>query len=251
MITTTRSWTDTNRNYVPDCDLGNFGAQDTSATGGDVCGRIDNQFFGQNNPRAVSGIRACSPGGAFAELQLGPLIRGPRQVGERVSVTAGYYFNTGGYFRNTAALSKNRVTDNILVTPSDFETYCVKAPADPRLPDGGGYDVCGLYDVIGAKFGQVQNIVAPSKEFGTPEYRNDFIDFSIMRLGGGGRIGGGLDTGWSLRDSLLRDGQPASAGQLPSDDAVQGSDTIKLNGSLPLPKGFVVAGTLQSLPGPQ
>ena len=54
-----------------------------------------------------------------------------RQLGERMSVTAGYYFNTGGYFRNTAALSKNRVTDNILVVPTDYDTYCVTAPANP------------------------------------------------------------------------------------------------------------------------
>ena len=44
-----------------------------------------------------------------------------QQLGERMSATAGYYFNTGGYFRNTATLSKNRVTDNILVDPTNYD----------------------------------------------------------------------------------------------------------------------------------
>ena len=36
------------------------------------------------------------------------------------------------------------VTDNILVTPADYSTYCIKAPADSRLPGGGGYPVAGF-----------------------------------------------------------------------------------------------------------
>jgi len=34
----TRTWTDVNGNRIADCDLLNFNAQDTSATGGDICG---------------------------------------------------------------------------------------------------------------------------------------------------------------------------------------------------------------------
>ena len=36
--TTTRTWTDANRNYVADCNLQNPAAQDLRATGGDICG---------------------------------------------------------------------------------------------------------------------------------------------------------------------------------------------------------------------
>ena len=53
-------------------------------------------------------------------------------------MTAGYYRNWYGNFFTT---------DNTLVTPSDFSPYCVTAPADSRLPGGGGYPICGLYDV--------------------------------------------------------------------------------------------------------
>ena len=44
----TRAWTDVNHNYQPDCDLLNPAAQNLSASGGDICGPISNQKFGQN-----------------------------------------------------------------------------------------------------------------------------------------------------------------------------------------------------------
>lgn len=252
VITTTRSWTDSNKNYVPDCDLGNFGAQNTSATGGDICGAIDNQFFGQNNPKAVQWDPEVLSGWGVRDSNWDVSSEVQRQLGERVSVTGGYYFNTGGYFRNTAALSKNRITDNTLVTSSDYDNYCVIAPKDPRLPNGGGYEVCGFADISTTKFGQNQSLVAPSGRFGKPIYRNHFIDFSTdMRFRGGGRIGGGVDTGWSLRDSCFVVDSPQELLFCHVVTPFKGQTQLKMNGSLPLPKGFVVAGTLQNLPGPQ
>src|SRR5690606_3742339 len=44
---TTRSWTDQNRNFVPDCDLLNPAAQDLRPSGGDFCAALNNQSFGQ------------------------------------------------------------------------------------------------------------------------------------------------------------------------------------------------------------
>ena len=48
----------------------------------------------------------------------------------------------GGYFRRW--FGNMRVTDNLSVTPADYSPYCVTAPSDARLPDGGSYQVCGL-----------------------------------------------------------------------------------------------------------
>ena len=43
--TTTRAWTDANRNYVADCNLLNPATQDLRATGGDLCGaECERQF---------------------------------------------------------------------------------------------------------------------------------------------------------------------------------------------------------------
>ena len=49
-------------------------------------------------------------------------------------------------------------TDNLAVTPGDFQQFCVTAPNDSRLP-GAGQPICGLYDIVPAKAGQVNNLV--------------------------------------------------------------------------------------------
>ena len=42
VLNATRTWTDSNGNFTPDCDLPNPGAQNLSASGGDVCGALNN-----------------------------------------------------------------------------------------------------------------------------------------------------------------------------------------------------------------
>jgi hypothetical protein len=49
-------------------------------------------------------------------------------------------------------------TDNLAVTPQDFQQFCVTVPTDARLPMSG-QQICGLYDVVPTKAGQVQNVV--------------------------------------------------------------------------------------------
>jgi hypothetical protein len=77
--------------------------------------------------------------------------RRQHEITQGLSLTAGYYRNTGGYYRNTD--SKVRVNNNLAVGPSDFDTYCITAPSDARLPGGGGYQVCGLSNIKPEKFG--------------------------------------------------------------------------------------------------
>ena len=44
----TRTWTDANGNFQPDCNLLDPNANDARATGGDFCGQVSNLRFGQN-----------------------------------------------------------------------------------------------------------------------------------------------------------------------------------------------------------
>ena len=80
------------------------------------------------------------------------------QLAPRVAMNAGYYFR---YLGNQTA------TDNTLITPADYDgPFCVAAPSSPDLPGGGGYPVCGLYDLKPSKFGLVQNRVTRARNFG-------------------------------------------------------------------------------------
>jgi hypothetical protein len=240
-----RAWTDSNQDYVPDCDLGNF------AKNGE-CGPISNQFFGQNNPKALQWSDEVLQGWGVRDSNWDISTEIQHQLSSSIALTAGYYFNTGGYYRNAASLSKNRVTDNILVGPADYDPFCVTAPSDPRLPGGGGYDVCGLYDINPAKFGQNQSIVSAAKNYGKPKYRNHFIDVSLdARLPGGARIGGGVDTGRSLRDNCFVVDSPQELLNCHVVTPFKGLTQVKLHGSYPLPGNFMFAGALQSLPGPE
>ena len=59
-VATTRNWTDTNRNFIPDCNLTNPAAQ--TVVGGDVCGADANSAFGSQvlnttyDPATTSGL---------------------------------------------------------------------------------------------------------------------------------------------------------------------------------------------------
>jgi hypothetical protein len=109
---------------------------------------------------------------------------------------------TAGYYRNW--FGNHLVTDNTLVTPADFNPYCITAPLDSRLPGGGGYQVCGLYDVTPAKFGQVNSVITQADNYDTLSRVNDFFNVTLTaRLAADLLVGGGVDTGRSVNDACF------------------------------------------------
>src|SRR6185312_13451848 len=108
-------------------------------------------------------------------------------------------------------------TDNTSVAPTDFDTFCITAPRDSRLPNGGGYQVCGLADVTPAKFGAVTNLLTQTGNFGKQTRTNDFFGVSLeARLGRGMRVGGGFDSGRTVDDVCFNvDSPSAVAASLP------------------------------------
>ncbi|MEK7216450.1 MAG: hypothetical protein AAB289_12730, partial [Chloroflexota bacterium] len=243
-----RAWTDTNKNFVPDCDLGNF------AKNGE-CGALNNANFGKNNPLASSWTDAVLNGWGVRDNNWDMSYEVQHELTQGLSLTAGYYRNTGGYNRNTN--SKQRVTDNILVGPADYDTYCITAPKDDRLPGGGGYQVCGLADIKPATFGLVENVTKATGEFGTDKRYNDFLGVGLSaRLRGGIRVSGGLDTGRSVSDLCFVVDSPADTATTINGEPIcrvitpfKAQTQVKLNGSVPLPKGFVASGVYQDLAG--
>jgi hypothetical protein len=128
--TTTRTWTDTNTNYIVDCDLLNPASQDLRATGGDVCGGNAIPNFGTPvfestlDPGLLSGWGVRTGDWQWA-------VSVQQEVLPRVAVEVGY---------QRRWLVNNVVTDNRARAPEDHTEFGVTIPSDSRLPGGGGGD---------------------------------------------------------------------------------------------------------------
>ena len=260
--TVNRTWNDVNRNYLPDCDLTNL------ASNGE-CLAISNQNFGKNNPSATVWADDVLHGFGVRDYFWDVGAEVQQQLGAGLSMNAGYYRNWAGNFR---------ATDNLAVTQADYSPYCITAPVDPRLPRGGGYQVCGLYDINQNKFGQVQNVVTQASHYGKQINANNFVNVGVnARLASGARFTGGVDTGRILNDLCFDVDSPgAVASGSPSVPNIPGASTtpvphtattidgqrtcravtgwsanlqIKLNGSYPLPGDLVVSGAFQNIAG--
>ena len=236
---TNRSWADANGDFVPDCNLGNFGANGE-------CGAIDNNNFGQSNPNAVqwdpdvlNGLRD-SNWDISAEIQ--------QELAPGLSMTVGYYFNNGGY--NQQSDSKNRRTDNLAVTPGDFSEYCITVPTNAGLPTSG-QELCGLYDLDPAKFGQVDNLITRTGLYGDDLRRNHFFNVTFDgRLPNGIQVGGGIDTGRSIDDQCFVIDTPQERLHCRVVTPFGAQTQFKAFGSIPLPGDVFISATYQNLSGP-
>ena len=182
----TRNWTDNNKDYWPDCNLLNFKAQSPATTGSiDTCAAISNTNFGQSSPTDL---------GYDADLLTG---WGKRIRNWETSVQLDHQF-TGSlgasvaYFRRVqGGLTQ---TDNLNVTPADYDTYCVTAPSNQYLPDGGGYKVCDLTNIsFDAQPRPAANLVISA-----PDLRENWqgVDVQMQaRLPGDASVSGGFSTG--------------------------------------------------------
>jgi len=247
VTTATRSWTDSNGNYVPDCNLGNF-----SANG--ECGAISDQNFGKNNPNAVQIDPSILSGYGKRDHNWDVTAEVQHQLGKGVGVTGGYYFNNGGYFRyafGSPFSSKERVTDNLAVTQADYTPYCITAPKDPLLPGGGGYPVCNLADINPGKYGQVQNYITAASNFGTFHTRNDFVGITLdARLPHSIRLNGGFDTGRSVQDRCFIVDSPQELLNCRVVTPFGAQTQYKANGVFPLKYDFMTSFAWQNVSGP-
>ena len=188
----TRAWTDANQNFVPDCDLANPAAQDLRTSGGDMCGVLSNADFGKNiltntfDPAILSGW-GVRPSDWTSGLSI------QQQIRSRSSVEVAYSRRQyHGFF----------VADNRSVQPSDLTPFTIIAPADARLPGGGGYAVSGLYDVVPAKAGQVDNVITDSSRYGSWQQHFQGVDVTAhIRVRNNVTVVGGTSTGQTIADS--------------------------------------------------
>jgi hypothetical protein len=191
--TASRTWTDANGNFKPDCDLSNNASQDLRAGGGDFCGAVANTNFGKSvfdttqDPALLSGWGVRS-----GDWQWGASIQ--RQVASRVSVEVSYLRRW---------LLNFVVTDNLAIASGDFDKFTVTAPVDARLPNGGGYAVPGpLYNVNPSKASvPANNLVTLDSNYGGQSQTSNAIALNVSaRPRNGLVVQGGFNTNDTLFD---------------------------------------------------
>jgi hypothetical protein len=180
----TRTWTDSNLNFVPDCDL-------VSAALNGECGRLSAPLGALNivttwDPDVLRGFGVRpSDGEVLVGLQ--------HELMERLMLDVQY---TRHWFGNFL------VTQNRATPPSGFDTYCITAPTDSRLGGASGSQICGFADVNQTYFGVVpDNLVTKASNFGDVSDVYTGFDVSVTaRLNRGGVISGGLSAGHEVTD---------------------------------------------------
>ena len=207
--TATRTWTDSNGNYVPDCVL------DASVPGiNGECGKLSNANFGQViTPNTVFANDALTGfNKQFYNWQGSVSVQ--QQLREGMALNVGYFRTWYGGFL---------ATDNLAVGPADFDTYCITAPVDARLPGGGGNQICGLYDVKPAQFGLVTNQVTQASNYGSQAQVYNGVDVNLSaRFLHGGQFAGGMSIGRTVTDNCYVNNDPSIVPQL----APGGSATV-------------------------
>ena len=244
---TTRAWTDTNHNYIPDCNLLN------PAANGE-CGAFVNSAFGTSviNTHFAPDVTTGWQHRPFNN-QISAVLQ--QEVRPGLGMTVGYYRT---WFGNKT------VTDNTLVTPSDYSPYCVTVPVDSRLPNGGGNQICGIYDLNPNKVGRVDNLIVRDTEL-TETYQGVDVTGN-WRFGKGGLIQGGVSFGKTTYDNCNvpdipgTGGAPATAvtpslGSAPQSTFCRyewpwmGQTQVKLQYVQPIWNDFRIAVAYQNNPG--
>jgi hypothetical protein len=231
--TVTRTWTDANGNFQPDCDLLNPNAQDLRGSG-DFCGVISDVKFGQNvfsntfDPALLAGWGVRS-----SDWNLGVSVQ--QQLLPRASIEVAYSRRWYNGFT---------VNDNQVVQAADYAPFSVTAPSDPRLPGGGGYTVSGLYDVSPALAGQINNLVTDSGQYGSWYQYFNGVDITLnVRTKEGLTFQGGTSTGQTVADNC------AVRANLPELNVALGAGLVGSTVSPTSPYCHVAYGVLTQLRG--
>ena len=244
----TRTWNDYTRqaileDYVPDCDLGNFAANGE-------CGAIGNNNFGKNNPNATRWDPDVLNGYGKRDANWDFSTEIQHELRPGFAVTGGYYYNNGGYTRQAG--SRKRVTDNLLVAPADYDTYCIKAPTRMQAAGRRRLRCVRQREHQTGQFGRVQNFVTVAgavRRIREPQ--------RLLQRRGRCPAGAGHPPRRRRRHRPFRGQTTASSSTAPGElvncrvvTPFQGQTHNKAHGVFPLPAGFVTSFAYQNLSGP-
>lgn len=171
----------------------------------------------------------------------------------RVSADITYYRRAQGNFT---------ATDNLSVTPNDYQPFCITTPNDSRLPNPGA-QVCGLYDLTPAAATRTTNNVVTFNS--AAQQRTEVwngVDVAITaRLGAKTFMSGGISSGKSAYSNcgvvdnpgIFANGGTATL-PLTNDGYCSWStpflNQVKFAGSHTFPWDIQASAAFQSNPGP-
>jgi hypothetical protein len=183
-VSTSRTWNDANLNYVPDCDLRNPDAQGE-------CGAWDDRTFGGltgSTRRAADALRGLN----LQNYNWQGSVSVQHELRQGMSLNVTYYRTWYGGFL---------ATDNQATPASGYDSYCITSPTDSRLPFSG-QQICGLYDVKPALYGQVDNVVTQASHYGKQTEVFSGVDVTLTaRFARGVRVQGSLSAGQTVNDT--------------------------------------------------
>jgi hypothetical protein len=230
----TRTWTDSNGDFKVQGDPLN------PAANGEL-GRGSNQFFG--TPVISTRIDPEYAEGWHVREYNWEMSAGVQhEILRSIAISATYFRRWFGNFQ---------LTDNLAFAPSDYDTYCVTAPADPRLPASGGQRICGLYDIRPDKLGQLNNVIRTSSFYGNQIRQWQGFDILVnARPASGFLLQGGLSSGRTLLDNcdvVTKVDDPSTYLCRTVEPMIE---SFKMLGSYTLPWDVQIAATLQNNPPP-
>jgi hypothetical protein len=184
-----RGWTDLDNDRVVDCNLGilTVNGECAALTGNNLnFGGLSGSIT-QVNPDTLRGwgVRDYDWQWSIGVVQ---------EVIPRVSADIAYARRSFHSFT---------ITDNQARTPSQYDAWTINAPADPRLPGGGGYPITLYTPTAAAAAIPAQNYITWEKDFGPA--RSSYwqgLDLTInARLRQGLTLQFGTNTGRKIDDT--------------------------------------------------
>ncbi len=247
-----RSWTDGDKNGSPLDSAGNIQLSELGPSPSNAFGR--NVSTTTTDPDVLNGFGKRGYNMEYT-------VSAQRQLAPRMSVNGGYY---------RRAFGNQTFTDDLRYGKSSYDgPFCINAPSDASLPGGGGYQVCGLYDLKPSVFalGQAANsVITFSDNYGGETNLYQGYDINLdARLPRGAFLRAGVSATARTFDNcnLLNAGYDASSGGVTvSQEAYPDGTTychreypyrpdVKMSGSYPLPFNIVISGTYQFSRGVQ